>query len=181
MRIRRDADEQMVLAHVYNRLSNIVAVLTIHVFKDDWNRPTTYQLINDHSLDRSIIPGISAVGNASPPRIASPLVPVAYSTPAQKQNYRATIPPAVGAQSPYIPRSLNSHLHAGNSVQSSFKPQNLNPDIMNLLGTSKAATNSAGANGNLYASSGSNIVPVASRDHASYTIRTDPDGASKPY
>ncbi|XP_019643881.1 PREDICTED: zinc transporter 6-like isoform X2 [Branchiostoma belcheri] len=38
VRIRRDANEQMVLAHVSNRLSNLVTVLTIHIFKDDWTR-----------------------------------------------------------------------------------------------------------------------------------------------
>eukprot|EP00058_Branchiostoma_floridae_P027956 XP_002613447.1 hypothetical protein BRAFLDRAFT_123924 [Branchiostoma floridae] len=38
VRIRRDANEQMVLAHVTNRLSNLVTVLTIHIFKDDWTR-----------------------------------------------------------------------------------------------------------------------------------------------
>ncbi|XP_069116929.1 zinc transporter 6-like [Argopecten irradians] len=38
VRVRRDADEQMVLAHVYNRLSNLVNHLTVQIFKDDWTR-----------------------------------------------------------------------------------------------------------------------------------------------
>lgn len=36
VRVRRDADEQMVLAHVTNRLSQLVPLLTVQVVKDDW-------------------------------------------------------------------------------------------------------------------------------------------------
>ncbi|XP_008070006.1 zinc transporter 6 isoform X2 [Carlito syrichta] len=39
VRIRRDADEQMVLAHVTNRLYTLVSTLTVQIFKDDWIRP----------------------------------------------------------------------------------------------------------------------------------------------
>ncbi|XP_060042823.1 zinc transporter 6 isoform X4 [Erinaceus europaeus] len=40
VRIRRDANEQMVLAHVTNRLYTLVSTLTVQIFKDDWTRPT---------------------------------------------------------------------------------------------------------------------------------------------
>uniref|UniRef100_A0A3B1J600 Solute carrier family 30 member 6 n=1 Tax=Astyanax mexicanus TaxID=7994 RepID=A0A3B1J600_ASTMX len=40
VRIRRDANEQMVLAHVTNRLHTLVSTLTVQIFKDDWTRPT---------------------------------------------------------------------------------------------------------------------------------------------
>ncbi|XP_067243013.1 zinc transporter 6 [Chanodichthys erythropterus] len=40
VRIRRDADEQMVLAHVTNRLNVLVSTLTVQIFKDDWVRPS---------------------------------------------------------------------------------------------------------------------------------------------
>ena len=50
VRIRRDADEQMVLSHVYHRLSNLISVLTVQVFKDDWSRPSTYQILGDTSI-----------------------------------------------------------------------------------------------------------------------------------
>lgn len=40
VRIRRDADEQMVLAHVTNRLNALVSALTVQIFKDDWSRPS---------------------------------------------------------------------------------------------------------------------------------------------
>ncbi|XP_072265249.1 zinc transporter 6 isoform X1 [Pyxicephalus adspersus] len=39
VRIRRDANEQMVLAHVTNRLSTLISTLTIQIFKDEWTRP----------------------------------------------------------------------------------------------------------------------------------------------
>ncbi|KAJ8366112.1 hypothetical protein SKAU_G00149430 [Synaphobranchus kaupii] len=40
VRIRRDASEQMVLAHVTSRLSTLVTALTVQIFKDDWTRPS---------------------------------------------------------------------------------------------------------------------------------------------
>ena len=39
VRIRRDANEQLVLAHVTNRLLPLVSALTVQIFKDDWTRP----------------------------------------------------------------------------------------------------------------------------------------------
>ena len=49
MRVRRDADEQLVLAHVWNKLAGLVQILTIHIFKDDWIRRTTHQLVYNSS------------------------------------------------------------------------------------------------------------------------------------
>lgn len=52
VRIRRDADEQLVLAHVWNKLAGLVQILTIHIFKDDWMRRTTHQLVyNQHNIN----------------------------------------------------------------------------------------------------------------------------------
>ncbi|XP_061823879.1 zinc transporter 6 [Nerophis lumbriciformis] len=39
VRIRRDANEQLVLAHVTNRLLPLVSTLSVQIFKDDWSRP----------------------------------------------------------------------------------------------------------------------------------------------
>ena len=50
VRVRRDADEQLVLAHVVNRLSNLISVLTVQIFKDDWTRTSAYQIIGDTSI-----------------------------------------------------------------------------------------------------------------------------------
>uniref|UniRef100_A0AAQ4RNI8 Cation efflux protein transmembrane domain-containing protein n=1 Tax=Gasterosteus aculeatus aculeatus TaxID=481459 RepID=A0AAQ4RNI8_GASAC len=38
VRIRRDANEQLVLAHVTNRLLPLVSTLTVQIFKDDWTQ-----------------------------------------------------------------------------------------------------------------------------------------------
>uniref|UniRef100_A0AAV2JPR1 Zinc transporter 6 n=1 Tax=Knipowitschia caucasica TaxID=637954 RepID=A0AAV2JPR1_KNICA len=39
VRIRRDANEQLVLAHATTRLMPLVSTLTVQIFKDDWTRP----------------------------------------------------------------------------------------------------------------------------------------------
>jgi len=46
VRIRRDASEQMVLAHVTNKLSSHVTHLSIQVFKDDWIRSSSGSKLN---------------------------------------------------------------------------------------------------------------------------------------
>lgn len=85
VRIRRDADEQMVLAHVTNRLHTLVSTLTVQIFKDDWAR---------HSLTSSTLPAGSlslseyVAAAAFPPAGSKPLEesnPVT-STPAKPSN-----------------------------------------------------------------------------------------------
>ncbi|XP_043929508.1 zinc transporter 6-like [Protopterus annectens] len=64
VRIRRDASEQMVLAHVTNRLSTLVSTLTVQIFKDDWIRPTLTGTGSTSVLyfqDHSSIPTVPAV------------------------------------------------------------------------------------------------------------------------
>jgi hypothetical protein len=46
---RRDADEQLVLAHVWNKLANVVQILTIHIFKDDWLRRQTHTFLQSQT------------------------------------------------------------------------------------------------------------------------------------
>ena len=68
VRIRRDADEQMVLAHVFNRLGNLISVLTVHIFKDDWARPSAYQILGDSSLFPASPGGVvTSAATGSPP------------------------------------------------------------------------------------------------------------------
>nr|XP_033794531.1 zinc transporter 6 isoform X2 [Geotrypetes seraphini] len=58
VRIRRDANEQMVLAHVTNRLCTLVSTLTVQIFKDDWIKPalttgpipSNVQNLSDHHV-----------------------------------------------------------------------------------------------------------------------------------
>lgn len=68
VRIRRDADEQLVLAHVWNKLAGIVQILTIHIFKDDWMRRTTHQLV----FNQKNINFQAPIVNLNPPSEASP-------------------------------------------------------------------------------------------------------------
>ena len=51
VRVRRDANEQQVLSHLSNRLSNLVSNLTIQVFKDEWSwQPSPRLLHKDYPL-----------------------------------------------------------------------------------------------------------------------------------
>ncbi|RUS80548.1 hypothetical protein EGW08_011688 [Elysia chlorotica] len=75
VRVRRDADEQLVLAHVYNRLSNLVARLSIQIFKDDWSRASTYSsAVLGPTPFSGGTPGFSMAlpTGGTPPRVASP-------------------------------------------------------------------------------------------------------------
>jgi hypothetical protein len=57
--LRRDADEQLVLAHVWNKLANVVQILTIHIFKDDWLRQQTHTFMQsptNNSNPSNILP-----------------------------------------------------------------------------------------------------------------------------
>ena len=50
VRIRRDANEQLVLQHLHTRLSNLLSDLTIQVFKDEWSwNPSIRYMNKDHS------------------------------------------------------------------------------------------------------------------------------------
>ncbi|GIY29763.1 zinc transporter 6-A [Caerostris extrusa] len=51
VRIRRDANEQVVLSHLLNKLSSMVTDITIQIFKDEWTWSSgTRQILNDHFL-----------------------------------------------------------------------------------------------------------------------------------
>ncbi|XP_068729375.1 zinc transporter 6-like [Montipora capricornis] len=67
VRIRRDASEQMVLAHVTNKLSNHVTHLTVQVFKDDWIRSSSGSKLNISSLSPSLHQGTALPKNPSSP------------------------------------------------------------------------------------------------------------------
>ncbi|KAM6956250.1 zinc transporter 6 [Aplochiton taeniatus] len=74
VRIRRDASEQMVLAHVTNRLLPLVATLSVQIFKDDWSRPSLVTGPLSSSSSSSSGPGHTdyrAPGSASAPPLLS--------------------------------------------------------------------------------------------------------------
>ncbi|KAL0964535.1 hypothetical protein UPYG_G00325270 [Umbra pygmaea] len=77
VRIRRDANEQMVLAHVTNRLFPLVSTLTVQIFKDDWIRPSLVA----GALPASDYGGMSSF--APPPPKASEDMDPLTSTPSK--------------------------------------------------------------------------------------------------
>ncbi|XP_057271321.1 zinc transporter 6 isoform X2 [Pezoporus wallicus] len=92
VRIRRDANEQMVLAHVTNRLYALVSTLTVQIFKDDWIRPTLSSVpiannilnISDHHIIP--MPSLKAADNlnpvtSTPAKPSSPPPEFAFNTP----------------------------------------------------------------------------------------------------
>lgn len=84
VRIRRDADEQMVLAHVWNRLSALVSALTVHVFKDEWSRASLSSgVLPSAPLSLSEYVTAAAVFPAAPSRAQGSEPTPATSTPAK--------------------------------------------------------------------------------------------------
>ncbi|XP_056342599.1 zinc transporter 6 [Oenanthe melanoleuca] len=92
VRIRRDANEQMVLAHVTNRLYTLVSTLTVQIFKDDWIRPTLSSVpiannilnLSDHHIIP--MPSLKAADNlnpvtSTPAKPSSPPPEFAFNTP----------------------------------------------------------------------------------------------------
>ncbi|XP_051832086.1 zinc transporter 6 [Antechinus flavipes] len=79
VRIRRDANEQMVLAHVTNRLYTLVSTLTVQIFKDDWMRPALISgpvATNMLNLpDHHIIPMPTLKGDELNPLTSTPAKP----------------------------------------------------------------------------------------------------------
>ncbi|XP_038586334.1 zinc transporter 6-like [Micropterus salmoides] len=75
VRIRRDANEQLVLAHVTNRLLPLVSTLTVQIFKDDWTRPLLTGTLSSSSSGPPLGPaeGYAALSSSSylPPLLSS--------------------------------------------------------------------------------------------------------------
>ncbi|XP_047458424.1 LOW QUALITY PROTEIN: zinc transporter 6 [Mugil cephalus] len=76
VRIRRDANEQLVLAHVTNRLLPLVSTLTVQIFKDDWARPLLTGTLSSSSSSPAAPPLGHAEGYAS----SSPMPPLLLSS-----------------------------------------------------------------------------------------------------
>ncbi|PIK62295.1 putative zinc transporter 6 [Apostichopus japonicus] len=63
VRVRRDADEQLVLAHVTNKLSHLVSPLTIQIIKDDWTRVSAMSSFSSGHLDPKVAPPAPYLAN----------------------------------------------------------------------------------------------------------------------
>lgn len=81
VRIGRDANEQLVLAHLVDRLSNLVPDLTVQVFKDEWSWHTsTMSLLQESALR---FPSSSAT-------YSSPRNSVSVPLPLSMQSFKIT-------------------------------------------------------------------------------------------
>ncbi|MGH0143825.1 UNVERIFIED_CONTAM: hypothetical protein FKN15_001250 [Acipenser sinensis] len=111
VRIRRDANEQMVLAYVTNRLYTVVSTLTVQIFKDDWIRPSLATgplpagMLN--LSEYSSLPAVPAVKPASdlnpvtstPAKPSSPPPEFSFNTPGR--NINPVILPSTQPARPY--------------------------------------------------------------------------------
>uniref|UniRef100_A0A3B3QEI8 Solute carrier family 30 member 6 n=1 Tax=Paramormyrops kingsleyae TaxID=1676925 RepID=A0A3B3QEI8_9TELE len=107
VRIRRDASEQMVLAHVTSRLHTLVSTLTVQIFKDDWMRPPLVASSLPAGVlvasDYSVLPGAPALAaksaeeldplTSTPAKLSSPPPEFSFNTPGKSIN-PATLPMA---------------------------------------------------------------------------------------
>lgn len=138
VRVRRDADEQMVLAHVYHRLSNLVPVLTVHIFKDDWMTKSTNYVLGERVQSPPFYP--KPLADVMPP-------PLMTSTPANTPSKPYIPQPAYNPQTyalsktpPTATLPIRSATAGVRSTdQSSVNTSHLNPQILSLLGSPKAA------------------------------------------
>uniref|UniRef100_A0A3B5A2C1 Solute carrier family 30 member 6 n=1 Tax=Stegastes partitus TaxID=144197 RepID=A0A3B5A2C1_9TELE len=71
VRIRRDANEQLVLAHVTNRLLPLVSTLTVQIFKDDWTRPLLTGTLTASPAAPGSADGYSSLSSSLPPLLLS--------------------------------------------------------------------------------------------------------------
>ncbi|XP_041865823.1 zinc transporter 6 isoform X2 [Melanotaenia boesemani] len=113
VRIRRDANEQLVLAHVTNRLLPLVSTLTVQIFKDDWTRPLlTGTLSSSNAPPLGSAEGYPSSCSSGPPGLLNPLTstpfkpggpPPEFSFNSPGRNIQPVVLPAPGhhAHRPY--------------------------------------------------------------------------------
>ncbi|XP_038136204.1 zinc transporter 6-like [Cyprinodon tularosa] len=105
VRIRRDANEQLVLAHVTNRLLPLVSTLTVQIFKDDWTRPLLSGVLSSPAVTppteayASSFPSAPGGGDfdpltSTPSKPSSPPPEFSFDTPGR--NVQALVLPAPG-------------------------------------------------------------------------------------
>uniref|UniRef100_A0A3Q2CFT5 Solute carrier family 30 member 6 n=1 Tax=Cyprinodon variegatus TaxID=28743 RepID=A0A3Q2CFT5_CYPVA len=103
VRIRRDANEQLVLAHVTNRLLPLVSTLTVQIFKDDWTRPLLSGVLSSPAVTppteayASSFPSAPGGGDfdpltSTPSKPSSPPPEFSFDTPGR--NVQALVLPA---------------------------------------------------------------------------------------
>ena len=172
VRVRRDADEQMVLAHVYNRLANLVSVLSVQIFKDDWSRPSAFQILGDTSL-------LSKTSESRPSLSASTVSGVSNSgtlpfLPGSQfigsASFRTAAPYTTGSERPEVRQGIGGHSLAGSVLTSHagvrFPPI---PHYTDISSASSGVKYSGGASVQGYTGSSLQSVPTV----PSEKIQTD--------
>ncbi|XP_046699232.1 zinc transporter 6 isoform X3 [Silurus meridionalis] len=158
VRIRRDANEQMVLAHVTNRLHTLVSTLTVQIFKDDWTRPSlaTGPLnLSDMALSSAKQLQEPEPLTSTPSKPSSPPPEFSFNTPGR--NLRPVLLPNIHQQRPYNlglaygPSPYNAMLsqgltQPGSSFGVGLGPGPRIPSIQNYRTTFSAAPNIYGSN-----------------------------------
>ncbi|XP_034056860.1 zinc transporter 6-like [Gymnodraco acuticeps] len=108
VRIRRDANEQLVLAHVTNRLLPLVSTLSVQIFKDDWSRPLLTSALTSSSAppesytsSSSLPPPLHGMDplTSTPSKPSSSPPEFAFETPGR--NAQQVVLPAPGNHGPY--------------------------------------------------------------------------------
>ncbi|KAF4071519.1 hypothetical protein AMELA_G00274220 [Ameiurus melas] len=166
VRIRRDANEQMVLAHVTNRLHTLVSTLTVQIFKDDWVHPS----LSTGPLNLSDITVSSGKQLEEPEPLTStpskPSSPPEFSFNTPGRNVRPVLLPNIHQQRPY-----NLGLAYGSSPYNTMLSQGLTQPGSGLgvgLGTGpripsiQSYRTSFSAAPNIY---GSNLMPSQSSQY----------------
>nr|XP_046210011.1 zinc transporter 6-like [Oncorhynchus gorbuscha] len=132
VRIRRDANEQMVLAHVTNRLFPLVSTLTVQIFKDDWIRPSLMAGVlpagtlspSDHGGLSSFVPPSPKSSEdmdrltSTPSKLSSPPPEFSFNTPGR--HVQPMVLPSTQPQRPY-----SMGLNYGASPYTNMLNQNL--------------------------------------------------------
>nr|CAB3266219.1 zinc transporter 6 [Phallusia mammillata] len=102
VRVRRDADEQMVLAHVTNRLAPLVSNLTVQIVKDDWS--------SSGNLAKSSISSTSPITPSGPSRVKpqSSTIIYGFNKPAAAvAPYQQTPPKQEPPKLPFAPAAAS--------------------------------------------------------------------------
>lgn len=111
VRVRRDADEQLVLAHVYSRLSNIVSNLTVQIFKDDWTRASSFNLMGNPAFSQNYTQIPSTYTSTLPSsRGPSPTQDLSHAAPTGASFKPVLLPQQFSDQSNYSFQT-GSHSH----------------------------------------------------------------------
>ncbi|KAG7280295.1 hypothetical protein CRUP_026836 [Coryphaenoides rupestris] len=124
VRIRRDANEQLVLAHATNRLLPLVATLSVQIFKDDWSRPALVSGPHSHGGGGNDGHGHSHIPSSTlPPLLPDPLTSTPSKPPGPPPEFSFNTP-----RRPYTGLGLAYPAYPG--------PQGLGPGMLGPLGAS---------------------------------------------